>query len=90
MTTKKAKAKTKTKASKVIPKDKSVAYTYLTNNNVKFLKKLATKSGQSVSFCLDAILDKVRVEGGIDIEEKIPKYVLQARAYEKRKKEKTI
>lgn len=86
MTAKKAKKKT----TKAIPKDKSVAYTYLTNSNVKFLKKLATKSGQSVSFCLDAILDKVREEGGIKIEEKIPKYVLQARAYEKRKKEKTV
>jgi hypothetical protein len=70
-----------------IPKDKAICYTYIKETNAKFLKKTAKKTGQSVSFCLDKILDAHRQKKAeVDIPVHEPKYVKKARAYQSRKR----
>lgn len=70
-----------------VPKDKTICYTYIQEKNAKFLKRMSKKTGQSLSFCVDTIIDSVRRNNvSIDIPTHVPRYVKKAKEYEKRQK----
>lgn len=70
-----------------IPKDKTICYTYIQDKNAKFLKKLSKQTGQSLSFCMDSIIDSLRKKKiDVEIPQHTPRYVKKAKEYEKRQK----
>ncbi len=64
--------------------DKSVCFAYVSKDNRKFLESTAKKSGQSMSFCLDQMIESIRTKKAFKIEKQIPKYVRDAKKWAER------
>jgi|GEM_PF-6749890 len=61
------------------PKGKVVSYTYVKPLNQKHLLKMAHSTGHTLSECMDAILDSVRLKRPIRLKTKAkPKYIQHA------------
>jgi len=69
------------------PKNKTICYAYIGKTNDKHLRKLSAKTGQSISYILDVLIEAHRLGREAQFVEKVPKYVLQAREYEKKQKQ---
>ena len=63
---------------------KKVMFAYISKDNRKFLEDVASTSGQSMSFCLDKIMDIARSQKNLKIEKTIPKYVRAAKEWSKK------
>ena len=59
--------------------DKQVCFAYINKENRKFLETTAKKNGQSMSFCLDQMIESIRMKKIFKIEKQIPKYVKDAK-----------
>jgi len=60
---------------------KQVCFAYIEKENKKFLELLAKQSGQSMSFCLDQMIESIRTKKIFKLEKQIPKYVRDAKKW---------
>ena len=60
---------------------KVVSYTYLKPINKKYIAKLAKQSGQAQSYCMDAIIEAVRLKKELKLPSHTPDYVKRAEKY---------
>lgn len=61
--------------------DKKVCFAYISKTNREFLENTHKTTGQSMSFCLDKMLDSIRTKKAFKIEKQIPKYVRDAKKW---------
>ena len=69
-------------------KGKVVSYTYVKPINQKYIQKLSLKSGNTLSDCMDAILDSHRLQRPIKLKDKKPQYVKKAETHKLKKAKK--
>ena len=70
-----------TPGGKKVPANKDVCYTYLKKVNTRYLKKLSADYGQTISACLDAVIDAQRIGRELKLPKKQPKYVSRAKEW---------
>lgn len=65
---------------------KTTLYAYVKPRNKAYLSKLSLKTGQSNSYCLDAIIDAIRLKRDVKIPEKTNEALKQLNKIKDKKK----
>jgi len=63
---------------------KPVLFAYISKDNQEFIKSLKKQSNQTISFCADTIITEIRKRKNFQVPKTEPKYVKNAKAWEKR------
>jgi len=60
---------------------KEISYTYMKPTNKTYIKDLSRKTGQSMSYCLDELVDAVRLKRDLNIKAKPAKVAVKSRPH---------